>query len=79
MKSLWDELNGPGAETNYLGGRRIYDPLPDFNCNDPQPVAIPRASRLRAALPWIAAAVLIAVLAVCVFPYAGLAWLEVTK
>lgn len=24
---------------------KVYDPLPDFNCNDPQPFPIPRGSR----------------------------------
>lgn len=52
---------------------KAYDPIPNFNCNDPYPAPIPRMRISRLALIlgagcWIAAAALIAVLVAVQFP-----------
>lgn len=52
---------------------RAYDALPDFNCNDPAPFAIPRppVSMFRRVVAWGGVIVMVVVIGVCFAEYAA--------
>lgn len=78
------KITEPRCHTRSFPSGFAYDPLPDFNCNDPAPFPIPRprVSLWRRLFVWVSVAgvaALIVTLVACGFTYSGQAlfvWLS---